>query len=78
MFNITRTHLIQFPSGRWGYVGLLPLALGTELAATKSDVLGGRAYRNAAGELVAPKFPSFATAAEAIEFAASKGVEVVS
>ncbi len=70
-------HLIQFPSGRFGYVGSLPTVLATAVKATTSAVLGCRAYRGENGELLEWKFPTFETADEAIDFAKSKGVDLV-
>lgn len=69
-------HIIQFPSKRFGYVGSVPAALGHEVTATKADVMGCRSHRNAAGELVTWKFPTFDTEAEARVFAKSKSVEL--
>lgn len=59
----------------YGYVGNIPVDLATATPATKSDVMGGRAMRDASGALVAPKFPVFDTQDGAIEFARSKGYE---
>lgn len=58
-------HVIQFPSGRYGFVGSIPSGLGDEIPATMAAVMGGRAYRNARGEIVELKFPTFASEAEA-------------
>jgi hypothetical protein len=69
------THIINFPSGRWGFVGSLPLTLGELAEASTADVMGGRAWRDdATGQLVAPRFPSFATEPEARAHAAARGV----
>lgn len=65
--------VIQFPSGRYGYVGSIPTKLGAEAPATEAAVMGGRAHRNADGALVEWKFPSFETEAAARDFAAEKG-----
>jgi hypothetical protein len=67
-------HIISFPSGRFGYVGTLPRVLGSEQPASGSDIMGGRAYRNAAGDTVVTKFPSFVTAADAVAHARSRDV----
>lgn len=67
-------HVIQFPSKRFGYVGSLPTSLAREIPASTSAVMGGRAFTNAAGEIVEWKFPSFDTEAEARAFAAEHGV----
>lgn len=65
-------HIIQFPSGRYGFVGSIPAALGHEVPADKSAVMGGRAYRNAKGEIVELKFPTFASEQEARDFAKTR------
>ena len=69
-------HVIRFPSGRYGFVGSIPKALGTEIPANKAAVMGGRAFRNAEGEIVEIKFPVFETEDAAREFAASRGYAV--
>lgn len=61
---------MQFPSKRWGYVGSIPTALGSEQPATSGDVLGNRAHRTPDG-LMAWKFPAFDTEAEAREHVAA-------
>jgi len=68
--------VIEFPSKRWGYVGTIPTVLGTQVRASTAAVMGLRAFTNEAGEIVEWKFPTFATEAEAREFAAAKGCEV--
>lgn len=73
MFKNLPLCVIQFPTGRYGFVGGIPLALGTLVPATPSDVMGGRAIRDDAGSLVAPKFPTFETGNEAVEFAKFRG-----
>ena len=73
---IYQVSIIKFPTGRYGYVGSVPAKLGKEVKATKSDVMGGRAYKNAQGEIVTVKFPSFETENDARTFAASVGVEL--
>lgn len=71
------THVIQFPSGRWGYVGSLPLELGTLVPATSSDILGCRTVgKDADGKPLAAKYPSFETETEALEHAEGCGVVV--
>lgn len=62
MYQLT---IIQFPSGKYGYVGSIPLQLGSEIRATRSDIMGGRAFRNGKGEIVTIKFPSFETREDA-------------
>lgn len=63
-------HVIQFPSGRFGFVGSLPLDMATMVPANTSAVMGGRAIRNERGELVEPKWPTFDTSSAAVDFAA--------
>lgn len=75
MFANLGLRVHEFPSGRFGYVGSVPSALGEWVPATESDVMGGRATRAADGSLVAIRFPSFATAEEAIAHAHAKGFE---
>jgi hypothetical protein len=67
---------MQFPSGRWGFVGSLPITLGSERAPTTADVLGCRTYTNEAGETVAPHFPTFETEAQARAHAAACNVTI--
>jgi hypothetical protein len=73
MFGNLGLHIIQFPSGRFGFVGNIPTTLGLEIPASTAAVMGCRTHRNAAGELLEWKFPSFNTEAEAREFALSRG-----
>lgn len=70
-------HVIKFPSGKFGFVGSIPTALGQEVPASTAAVLGCRAHWNAdKTELLEWKFPVFDTEQEARDFAASKGCEV--
>ncbi len=72
-------HVIQFPSGRFGYVGKLPVELAQEVPATKSDVTGGRAHWGPDNKtLLAYKWPTFSTNADAREFAAARGFPIAS
>jgi hypothetical protein len=67
-------HVIKFPSGRFGFVGSIPVELGTEVPATKAAVMGCRSHWNAdKTELLEWQFPVFDTEHGAREFAASKG-----
>ena len=67
-------HVIQFPSGRWGFVGSIPTDLATAAPATKSAILGCRAWRcPETGAAMEWKFPTFETEGAAIAFARSKG-----
>lgn len=76
MFGNLGVHVMQFPSGRFGFVGTLPIALADMGPATTGDVLAGRANRDATGALVAPHFPVFDTEAATRAHAASRGVAV--
>lgn len=76
MFGNLGLHVIKFPSGRCGFVGSIPVSLGTEVPASEAAVMGCRSHWNAdRTELLEWKFPSFATEQEARDFAASKGCE---
>lgn len=71
------THVIQFPTGRWGFVGSLPLELGALVPATRSDILGCRTVgKDTDGKPLAVKYPSFETEAEALQHADDCGVVV--
>lgn len=77
MFGNLGTHIIQYPTKRWGFVGSLPLTLATLVPATASDIMGMRTVgRDADGKPLAPKFPVFDTEQEARDFAASKAVNL--
>jgi hypothetical protein len=73
MFGNLGLHIIKFPSGKYGYVGSVPVALGYEAPASRAAVMGGRSSYNAAGELIEIKFPVFESEIEARDFAKSKG-----
>lgn len=76
MFGNLKVHVIDFPTGKFGFVGTLPAVLGTAVPATTADVMGGRAFTAPGGEIVTLKFPSFDSWEDAVKFAASKGVAV--
>jgi hypothetical protein len=76
MFGNLGLHAMQFPSGKFGYVGSIPTALGIQVPATTAAVMGQRAFRNEAGEIVEWKFPVFDSLQEAVDFAFAKGFEV--
>lgn len=64
-FNI---HIIKCPSGVWGFVGSLPLSFALPWEAKfDSYVRSG---------MMSPKFPSFPTPAEAVAYAAERGVNI--
>jgi len=67
-------HVIQFPSGRFGYVGSIPLSCCRRLIADTSAVMGCRAIREG-GELVEYRTMTFDTEQEALDHAASCGYE---
>ena len=67
-------HVIQYPSGRFGYVGSVPADCCRRMKADRSAVLGGRAVREGE-ELVEYRSMAFETQKEAIDHAASCGYE---
>lgn len=69
-------HVIQFPSGKFGYVGSIPSELGfyTE-ELRQSDWLAGN-IREIDGVNKALRFPVFDREIDAVNYAASKGFEV--
>ena len=70
-------HTNQFPSGKWGFVGSIPVSFGAMVKADTADVMGGRAFHHPdTGELVRWKFPVFETEVQAIAFASSKGFSI--
>ena len=75
MFGNLGLHVIHNPAGTYSYVGSLPVTLARIVPATRSDVMGGRSFRGENGELLAYKFPVFATAADAVAFAKSNGFD---
>ena len=70
MFGNLGLHVIKFPSGRYGFVGSIPVTLGAEVPASEAAVMGCRSHWNAdRTELLEWKFPTF----EARAFAADRG-----
>lgn len=68
-------HLIKYPTGRFGFVGSLPPALGNVVEATTADVMAGRACEIGLNRIaLTVKFPSFETAAAAWAHAESRNV----
>ena len=66
MFGNLGVHIIQYPTGRWGFVGTLPTSLGFVVEATTADIMAGRAETNPFdGKAYTVKFPSFASQGEA-------------
>lgn len=76
MFGNLGLHVIKNPAGTYSYVGSIPMELATLVPMTKAGALSGRAFKDADGNYVEPKFPVFPTEAEAVAFAESKGFEV--
>ena len=70
-------HIIKAPSGRYTYVGTVPAALCGIVAASKSDVMGGRAYESVDGDLVTVRPLSFASYGEAWDTAIYAGFEPI-
>lgn len=70
-------HIIDTPSGRYTYVGSVPPALCSIVPASKSDVMGGRAYESVDGDLVTARPLSFASYGEAWDTAVSFGFEPI-
>lgn len=68
-------HVIQFPSGKFGYVGTLPRDLACMVTPTILDIMAGRAVETPRGYLV-PRFPTFDSREEAVDFAVGRGHEV--
>ena len=77
MFGNLGLHVIHNPAGTFSYVGSIPVTLARIVPATKSDVMGGRAFKNERGELSAYKFPCFESRELAIRFAESHGHAVI-
>ena len=74
MLSITGTHvslhIIQFPSGRFGYVGPIRTDLGDKVPAERAAVLGRRSFRDPkTGCSMMWTFPSFGTVEGAIAHA---------
>lgn len=74
MLNNLDVHINKFPTGRYGFVGTLPRALGNEVPADRAAILGQRWYENDAGDTVMTKFPTFATAREAQKHIRNRGI----
>ena len=66
-------HIIQFPSGRWGYVGAVPTALCEAVPANKAAILGCRAWRGEDGHVYEWKDPTFDSREAAETFAKDRG-----
>jgi hypothetical protein len=67
-------HIIQFPSGRFGYVGSIPTDLGEKVLADRAAILGCRSFRDPeTGGRMMWTFPSFDTVEAAIAHAKDRG-----
>jgi hypothetical protein len=75
MLNITNCHIMKFPSGKWGYVGAVPLALGELIPADIHAVLGCRTIPGENGPMMF-KAKTFETEVEARNYAKIQGVEL--
>ena len=73
MFKITNCHILKFPSGRWGYVGSIPLVLGELVPADTPAVLGCRTIPGENGPMMF-KAKTFKTENEARNYATIQGV----
>lgn len=76
MLTFARTHIIRYPTGRYGYVGSVPRSLGDVVYATPDDVMAGRAFRDSDGKVVTVRWPTFDTHAAAVDHARLRGVAV--
>jgi hypothetical protein len=67
-------HIIEFPSGRFGYVGSIPTDLGEKVPADRAAILGCRSFRDPeTGESMMWTFPSFDTHEAAVAHAKDRG-----
>lgn len=73
MFKNLGLHIIEFPSGRHGYVGSIPTDLCKAVPATHAAIMGCRSWRGEDGRSMEWKAPTFSTEQEAIDFAKSRG-----
>ena len=76
MFGNLGVHVIDFPSGRFGFVGTLPAALGNPVTASRADIMAGRAFTAPSGEVLTMAFPSFETRDAAVAYATARGITV--
>lgn len=70
------THVLLCPSGRYTFVGSVPVELCDIRPATKSDVMGGRAYEDESGATVCARPRVFDTESAAREAAIAAGVNL--
>jgi len=69
--RIEKFFVIQYPSGRWGYVGRVPVELAYIDGTTEEQIRAGAQF----GERFGPKKRVFDSEIEAYDFAFSKGYE---
>lgn len=68
------THITKYPTGRFGFVGTLPLTLADIVEPTKEDIMAGRYFTDNNGKVCGYKFPSFNTEKLAREHAKARNV----
>jgi hypothetical protein len=78
MLGITGTnlclHIIEFPSGRFGYVGAIPTDICEQVPADRAAILGQRAFSDPeTNDPIMWKAPSFETVEVAIAHAKDRG-----
>ena len=66
-------YVIQFPSGRWGYVGSIPVDIAYVDGATKEQIATGLSF----GQQFGPKTRTFETEAQARDYAMASGHTVI-
>lgn len=70
-----KINIIKNPAGTYSYVSWrLPLALADFVPADRAAIMGGRCVDTPAGPME-PKWPSFKTSTEAVEYARQRGFE---
>ena len=78
MLGITDTnlslHIIEFPSGRFGFVGSIPTDICEQVPADRAAILGQRAFSDPeTNDPMMWKAPSFETVEAAIAHAKGRG-----
>lgn len=73
MNAVVSVFVIQYPTGRFGYVGSVPKACCNRVVANKSAIMGGRYVREE--DDVCYEYPSmvFDSQKDAVDFASSVG-----
>jgi len=77
MFRFGGCFLLKVPSGKYTFVGSVPLELCGERKPTYSDIMGGRLCKNAKGKVVAWTEKVFDTEQAARLYASEKGVSLL-